>query len=97
MGCTIVQNFGNNPPLQIYGNTQESFQNYRAFRFEQATCPDLTCAFSITSISSNVANPVCGQTITLTANCEVVLFSRTVAKRQFWNYSGNTLPQIATG
>ena len=27
----------------------------------------------------------------------VVLFSRTVAKRQFWNYSGNTLPQIARG
>ena len=30
-------------------------------------------------------------------NIGVVLFSRTVAKRQFWNYSGNTLPQIARG
>lgn len=33
-----LQNFGNSPPLQLWGTTSEPFYTYRSFRFESATC-----------------------------------------------------------
>lgn len=34
-----VQDYGNGPNLQIWGNTTEPFYDYRSFRFQAVTCP----------------------------------------------------------
>lgn len=34
-----LNNYGNSPELQIYGNTSEPFYDYRSFRFNATTCP----------------------------------------------------------
>ncbi|TAE30612.1 MAG: M4 family peptidase [Cytophagales bacterium] len=34
-----VKDYGNSPQLQLYGNTGESFFDYRSFEFQPATCP----------------------------------------------------------
>jgi hypothetical protein len=34
-----LQNYGNDPGLQLWGNATEPFYDYRSFRFESATCP----------------------------------------------------------
>jgi hypothetical protein len=37
-----LKDFGNQPQLQIWGNTSEPFYAYRSFRFNPATCPSGT-------------------------------------------------------
>ncbi|MCY7360100.1 MAG: T9SS type A sorting domain-containing protein, partial [Rudanella sp.] len=37
-----LKDFGNQPQLQIWGNTSEPFYAYRSFRFNPATCPTAT-------------------------------------------------------
>jgi Zn-dependent metalloprotease len=34
-----LRNWGQDPQLQIWGNTSENFVSFRSFRFENATCP----------------------------------------------------------
>lgn len=35
-----LKDFGNQPNLQIWGNTSEPFYDYRSFRFQPVTCPN---------------------------------------------------------
>ena len=76
------------PVLQIYGNTSESFVDYRSFQFEPASCPTTggSCNFS-PSVVSNVANPGCGQTVQLTANCSGANCDQLTYN---WNGTGQT-------
>lgn len=58
-----LNNFGNNPELQLWGSTSEPFYDYRSFRFESAGCSGGTppppppgggsCAASINTINYN--------------------------------------------
>jgi hypothetical protein len=65
-----VQNWGQNPQIQIWGNTGENFANFRMFRFEKLDeCPNTACEFTPT-LTTPTANPQCGQTITLNVGCQ---------------------------
>ncbi len=58
-----MKNYGNDPQLQLWGNTSESFQNQRLFRFESTGCPTGT---------NPPTNPPTGGTLTIVAptyNC----------------------------
>ena len=66
-----LEGYGNGPYLQLYGNTQESFRDYRAFRFEPATCPanNTLCDFRI-SMTSSLTTATCGQSVNFNVVCE---------------------------
>ena len=66
-----LEGYGNGPYLQLYGNTQESFSDYRAFRFEPATCPanNTLCDFRI-SMTSSLTTATCGQSVNFNVVCE---------------------------
>ncbi len=92
-----VQNFGNNPPLQIYGTTQESFQTYRAFQFEQATCPNISprCDYRVTMVSSLVT-ATCGESISFNTTCEGTGCSGVTLQWSGQGIDNQTGPSVST-
>lgn len=52
-----LKDFGNQPQLQIWGNTSEPFYAYRSFRFNPATCPTGTPPPPPTGGAFAVQNP----------------------------------------
>jgi hypothetical protein len=62
-----IQSFGNDPYLQIWGNTSEGFVPYRSFRFLSATCP--TGPFTDPVATCSVSNPAGAFDV---ANCTYV-------------------------
>ncbi len=87
-----LRDFGNQPVLQIYGNTSEPFYDYRSFRFQPVGCPGPTtgCNFSV-SASNSTPNVSCGQSSQLSFNC-----AGTDCGSAGFNWSGNGLNQGVT-
>jgi Secretion system C-terminal sorting domain len=62
-----LNNYGNSPELQLWGNTSEPFYDYRSLSFQSVSCPT-SCNFNVSARASNT-NPSCGQSIQLFADC----------------------------
>ena len=84
-----LRDFGNQPQLQIWGNTSESFYDYRSFRFQPVSCPSTPtgCNFSV-SASNTTPNISCGQSSQLSFNC-----TGTDCGSASFNWSGSGLNQ----